>query len=293
MAVEQSRIDFNRNLIGFSTTRLLNRPRFDFAREDIEPFLSGVREVILIPYAMGDHMDAVVETMGVDLKSLGIKSVRSTHQFPGEEDMLIEEAEVVFMLGGNSGRLVANLYALENDDGSRVDKHPNASRKSLVEPLRERGAQGLKIIGSSAGLNVMCQDIRTTNDMQSAVRITAEGEHLLKIDGLGLLPPYLSINPHFQDRATYTEEERRAILAIKPDMDTIVNHQGESREDRLIQILEMDHERVILALREGAYIVVKGTKGEVKGETGGVIFEYGKGPQPVQSGYRLNYLLRR
>lgn len=197
------------------------------------------------------------------------------------------------MTGGNTGRMVANLHALRNPDGSMVDKRSNAAQQPLKNVLRNKTADGIPIIGVSAGLNVMCADVRTTNDMQAAVQIRKDGSLVLRIDALGLLPPHLSTNPHYQDPIEVTDEERREILEIAPGLDTFFDPQRETLHKRFEEVLEMDRERVILTLRPGAYIKVEGMQTEMRGTTGGVIFRHQKEPHQVQSGDRLDHLLLR
>lgn len=286
----QRRIDSNRNLFGISNTLVRGCSPLTHVKEDLERILTGVHELVYIPYAYG-NMDKIIDMLTPAFLSMGVKTIRSPHQYPTCETEVILDAEAIFIGGGNTGRLVANLWALKNADASLVDQRPNSSKNPLVNSIRRQASQGTAIIGSSAGLNVMCADIRATNDMQAAVQKMVDGSHVLRIDGLGLLPGNLSINPHFQDSVVVTDEEREKILAINPKLRVLTDHQGESRTERLTQLLEMDNQRVVLALREGSYITVNGTKMEMRGKTGGIIFEYGKEPKPVGNGDNLNQLL--
>lgn len=286
----QPRIDANRNLIGISNTFVKDLPPLAHAKEDLERAFLNIRELVYVPYAYGD-MDKVVNILTPTFMEMGVKTVKSPHMYPHHEAEVIQDADVIFIGGGNTGRLVANLWALRNHDGSYVDQRPEASKSFLIDAIREKAAEGRAIIGSSAGFNVMCGDVRATNDMQAAVQRMADGIHVLRIDGLGLLPSNLSVNPHYQDKVVVTEDERNAILAVNPKLKILTDHQGESRAERLTQLLEMDNKRIALALREGSYIVVKGKEMEVKGKTGGLIFEYGKEPQIVENGDRLDRLL--
>ena len=98
--------------------------------------------------------------------------------FTAAEDARAElmEAEVLFVGGGNSFRLLRSLQRLR-----------------LIDPVRERvGAGSLSYMGSSAGTNHACPTIRTTNDMP-----------IVEPDGLRsfeLIP--FQINPHYQDPPT-------------------------------------------------------------------------------------------
>lgn len=286
----QQTIDAHRNLFGISNTLVRGLPPLTHVREDLGETLKGIQELVYVPYAYGD-MGKIIDMLTPAFQKMGVKTVISPHQYPNHEVEVILDAEAIFIGGGNTGRLVSNLWALRNPDGSLVDQRPDASENSIGESIRSKASSGIPIMGSSAGLNVMCGDIRATNDMQAAVQTMSNGSHVLRIDGLNLLPSNLSINPHFQDSVVVTDTEREAILAINPKLRILTDHQGETRTERLTQLQEMDHDRVILALREGSYFIVNGGIMEMRGKTGGIIFEYGKEPTAVNNGDRLDRLL--
>jgi dipeptidase E len=237
-------------------------------------------------------MDGIINRLRPEFQKIGIESVDSPHYHPNNEIQVIRNAEAIFIGGGNTGILVANLHALRNQNGVLLDDRINSSKNSLIDELRVKVADGIPVIGSSAGLNVMCKDVRTTNDMQPVVSELPDKGLYLRIDALGLLPQNLSINPHYLDQITVTEDERTAILAINPKLQPLVDHQGEPRIDRLSQILQMDRSRNVLALREGSFIRVQGPKMEIKGTTGGIIFQSGHNPLAVNNGDRLDFLLK-
>ncbi|MBK9599034.1 MAG: Type 1 glutamine amidotransferase-like domain-containing protein [Flavobacteriales bacterium] len=79
---------------------------------------------------------------------------------------------------------------------------------------------GLPFAGWSAGSNVACPTIMTTNDMPITEVPTMRG--------LGLVP--FQINPH------YTEA-------------TIPGHGGESRDQRIAEYLELNQRSVVVGLR--------------------------------------------
>ena len=124
----------------------------------------------------------------------------------------LREAEAVAVSGGNTFRLLSLMQSL-----------------GLLEPLRERARAGMPYIGWSAGSNLACPTIRTTNDMPI---VWPED-----CDALGLIP--FQINPH------YTE-------LLPPE------HQGETRDDRLREFVRLNPGMPVLGLREGSALMVQG-----------------------------------
>lgn len=285
MAIENSR-----KIIGISNTYMRNRGWLEHVAGDIKETLTDVRKVIILPYALAD-MDWYLQKLGETFVGMGINSVDSPHHYLGSEHLVIEDAEAIYIGGGNTGRLVANLHSLRNFDGSMVDTRPEASQNSLVSAIRKRVGEGMPLLGASAGLNVMCADIRTTNDMHIAAQKLQGGVMVSRLDALGVLPPNISINPHYLEKIVVSEEDRQRAIEINQNLGKVIDHQGESRETRLKEVLEMDPRRTILALREGAYVVVNGRNMELKGQTGALIFEHQKTPLEIEAGKDLSYLL--
>jgi len=270
MPSPESKIEQNRRLIGMSNTFPPHGEALGHVRHILEPEVYG-KTIVVIPYAL--HPDQAMAELEAPFKKMGAKSVLSPHSYPGSEAQVIRDnADAVYISGGNTGRLVANLHSLTHADGTRVDRGPSAAREPLVPTLYQLASEGITIMGSSAGINVMCADVRTTNDMQSAVQILEGGQRVLRIDGLGLLPTHLSINPHYIDKIE-------------------LNYMGESRRERLEQILEADPQRIILALREGAFITIRGMEAALGGDTGGLVFRANQEPLPLFRGDDLSFLL--
>ena len=156
----------------------------------------------------------------------------------------VGKAEGIFIGGGNTFRLLSELQ-----------------ERGLVSPIRDRVVAGMPYLGTSAGSNMACPTIKTTNDMPIVEPAS--------FSALGLIP--FQINPHYQD----------------PDPDS--THQGETREQRLTEYLE-ENETPVIAIREGGMIVVSGQETRLEGAPGGVLFRQGRRPSEILPGRRIDGL---
>lgn len=289
--IELNQICLNRRILGISNTYLWGKPWLSHAEKDIVAMLENSMNLVLIPYALHD-MDQYAAKLRETFRRMGIRDILSVHDRPGQEISTLEKAEAIYIAGGNTTRLLANLHALRHYDDSMVDSRSNAARHALIEIIRHKVAEGTPIIGSSAGINVLCADIRTTNDMHIALQKLENGQFISRMDALGLFPPWLNINPHFLEKIDLDLHERTALPeTVKRKVCAIIDHQGESRTERLVQLLEMDPTRKILALREGAYIRVRGMRMRLKGSTGAVLLQHGRHPTELRAEEDLSYLL--
>src|SRR5262245_49958666 len=113
--------------------------------EQMRSFFGPVRQLLFVPYALADH-DGYV-------RGLTERGIDACYELPGlhraaDPVPAVGEAEAIFVGGGNTFRLLATLYRL-----------------GLLEPIRARVRAGLPYLGVSAGTNVACPTIKTTNDM--------------------------------------------------------------------------------------------------------------------------------
>jgi dipeptidase E len=203
------------------------------------------RQVLFVPYAVHDR-DGYAAKVRARFAEMGFGLV-SVHHAPEGPVRAVESAEAVFIGGGNTFRLLEALW------GQR-----------LIEPIRNRVIAGMPYIGSSAGSNVACPSIRTTNDMPIVQPPSFEA--------LGLVP--FNINPHYQD---------------PPAAST---HMGETREARIREFHE-ENTPPVVGLREGAWLRVEETSVWLEGSTGARIFRRGAEPTELVSGSRLDFLLSR
>ncbi len=135
--------------------------------------------------------------------------------------------------------------------------------ENLVETIRARVRQGMRYIGASAGTNVATVSIRTTNDMPIVYPPT--------FDALGLVP--FNINPHYLDA------------------DPRSTHQGETREQRIMEFHE-ENDYPVVGLREGTMLRVEGHSVQLKGLYAARIFRKGQTPTEFSPGSRLDFLLK-
>ena len=189
--------------------------------------------VTFVPYALADW-DDYAERVTDALGAFDIEVV-SAHR-SSAPDQAILEAKVLMMGGGNTFRLLDSLYAL-----------------NVIEKLRQRVCEGAtRYVGSSAGTNVACPTIRTTNDMPIC--------HPPSFAALGLVP--FQINLHFIDA------------------DPASTFMGETREERIEEFLE-ENDCAVLGLYEGSWLRVSDGTAEVTGRarlfqrSGSDVFDHG------------------
>lgn len=173
--------------------------------------------VTFIPFALAEWDDyaaraeAAFASFDVDLVS--------AHQ-ANDPTRAILEAEVVMMGGGNTFRLLDTLAGL-----------------GVIEGLGERVRSGAtRYLGSSAGTNVACPTIRTTNDMPICQPPS--------LDALGVLP--------FQVNLHYVDADPASVFM------------GETREERIWEFLE-ENPCPVLALYEGSWLQVSNGTATVTG----------------------------
>jgi dipeptidase E len=187
------------------------RRMFDHAAEAFADVADG-STVTFIPYALAAWDDyayraeAAFAAFGVDMIS-----AHRAH----DPARAILDADVVMMGGGNTFRLLDTLAGL-----------------GVIGGLGERVRAGdTRYLGASAGTNVACPTIRTTNDMPICQPAS--------FDALGLIP--FQINLHYVD----------------PDPSSVF--MGETRDERISEFLE-ENPCPVLALYEGSWLqVTKGT----------------------------------
>jgi dipeptidase E len=157
----------------------------------------------------------------------------------------IEEADFIIVGGGNTWQLVRMM----NDQG-------------LFPLIRKQVLKGTPFIGWSAGSNIACPTLRTTNDMPI---IDPKG-----FDCLNLVP--FQINPHFLDK--------------NPE-----GHGGETREQRIEEFLEINSGITVVGLREGTMLLREENRLSLIGSRNVRIFKKGTIPVELCEKDDLSFLL--
>jgi dipeptidase E len=218
----------NQRVLLLSTSKVYGSGYLDYAEAEIREFLAAAQRVLFVPYALYDR-DAYTYLARERFNAMGygLESVHETVD-PGQA---VREAEVVFIGGGNTFRLLKALY----DFG-------------LLPAIRERVSRGMPYIGSSAGSNVACPTIKTTKDMPIVQPPS--------FDALGLVP--FQISPHYQDpdpNSTHMGEtqEERIVQFLEENSIPVVG----LREGALIRF---EHGDFLLKGLSGARIFRRGSE---------------------------------
>ena len=203
----------------------------------------SVATVLFVPYAVHDR-DGYAAKVRARFEAMGL-ALDSVHDRARDPVGAVENAQAMFIGGGNTFRLIDALW-----------------RTGLIEPIRRRVRAGMPYIGSSAGSNVACPSIKTTNDMP-----VVEPPSLAALD----LVPF-NINPHYQDPIPGS------------------THMGETREQRIAEFHE-ENDPPVVGLREGAWLVVNDATATLQGSTGARLFRRGEPPTEYPCGSRLDFLM--
>lgn len=231
-----------KRLLLVSTSRTYGTGYLEHCQEQVEEHFQGIERVLFVPFALADH-DAYAATARGRFEEMGF-GLDSLHEAK-DARRAAEEAEGIFIGGGNTFRLLKTLYDL-----------------GLVEIIRRRAEGGMPYMGTSAGTNVACVSIKTTNDMPIVYPPT--------FDALGLVP--FNVNPHYLD----------------PDPGS--KHMGETRETRIREFHE-ENDPPVVGLREGAMLRLAGEALILVGKPGGRLFRKGEEAQELAEGSGLSYLL--
>jgi dipeptidase E len=181
-------------------------------RAAISAIAAGAREALFVPYARLSQWDEYRTLVADALEPIGIR-VASVHRSRNAVEA-ISNAKMILVGGGNTFHLLHQCR-----------------KRGLLGPIARRVRAGIPYVGWSAGSNLACPTIRTTNDMP----IVDPGG----LEALGLVD--FQLNPHY-------------VNFVQP------NFRGETRDQRLAEFTTCNPRMPVLGLPEGDYVRVSGSR---------------------------------
>jgi dipeptidase E len=198
---------------------------------EIRAYAGGIDRALFVPFAAvrlpwEEFGRRVAEASGFSLQLA---------QHPSD----IENAELIIVGGGNTFQLLKQCR-----------------ERGVLQAIRSRVSQGkARYLGWSAGANLACPTIKTTNDMP----IVDPGS----LEALGLIP--FQINPHY--------------VSV-----SLPGHHGETRDERLEEFAHANPDLPVVGLPEGDWIRVAGESIELRGPHRAMWFEGARAPTPIGAG---------
>lgn len=217
----------------------------DHPKQQIKDFLGKTQvSALFIPYAG--------VTISFDNYEMRVKNrfneighdIASIHHFT-DPVKAVESSEAIVIGGGNTFQLLKLIQDY-----------------NLIEPIRNKVFSGTPFIGWSAGANIACPTISTTNDMPIVQPESFEA--------LNLIP--FQINPHYLD--------------ANPR-----GHAGENREMRIEEYIEVNRDAHVIGLREGTMFLIEMDKIKLIGRKNARVFKYGQNPIELKPGVHCQFLI--
>ncbi len=232
-------------LLLISNSTMAGEAFLEYPKDEIGKFL-GEKPItaVFIPYAavtfsFDEYCDKVEERF-----TEAGHHIKGIHTF-SDPTKAIEDAEAIVVGGGNTWRLVRMLHD-----------------KKLMNPIREKVYNGTPYVGWSAGANIACPTLRTTNDMPIIDPKC--------FDCIGLVP--FQINPHYLDAVNQ-------------------GHAGETRDQRIAEFNELNPKIYVVGLREGTMLKLDDHKLDLIGSQKCKVFKNAQEPVEYSQGDDLSFLM--
>lgn len=213
--------------------------------DQIKTFLGSTRvKALFVPYAgVTISFDEYTTRVRERFQEIG-HDIISVHRVD-DPVLAVQQAEAIVVGGGNTFHLIKLMQ-----------------EQGLIDAIREKVLAGTPYIGWSAGSNMACPSIRTTNDMPIVEPVSFQA--------LNLVP--FQINPHYLD--------------ANPE-----GHAGETREMRIEEFLEANPGIFVVGLREGTMFLVEKESMQLLGPRPARIFKKDYNPQEFEPGADFSFLL--
>lgn len=219
-------------------------PYLHYSLPYIKRFLkNSFDNAIFIPFAgVTISYDEYAKRVSNVFASLNCK-INSIHK-TRDYKKAIESSNLIIVGGGNTFQLIKLLQ--DND---------------LIHLIQQKVKGNTPYIGWSAGANVVCPTICTTNDMP-----IVQPESFV---ALNLIP--FQINPHYTDKH-------------------IPGHRGETRYARIKEYIELNADQYVVGLREGTLLEITDSNITLYGNKEARIFKKGSESYEVNSSADLSFL---
>lgn len=216
-------------------------------REILSRFITtnNIKSCLFVPYAgVTVTWDDYTSRVRAVFSQWGC-AVQSVHEV-NDPVLSVSKAECIVVGGGNTFRLVQMMQ-----------------ETGIMAAIREKAMAETPFIGWSAGSNVACPTLCTTNDMPVIQPAS--------FNTLNLLP--FQINPHYLD--------------ANPE-----GHGGETREQRINEFQALKPEVVVVGLREATALFLDGDKLNLLGNRPMRLFVAGKDPVECLPGDDISFLMK-
>jgi dipeptidase E len=216
---------------------------FHLMKENFE----GCKKVIFIPYASRDYdeyTNSVKEMFShLEFEIIGIHELDN----PLVE---LEKMEGIYVGGGNTFSLVQKLH-----------------EKEILEIIRRKVLDnGIPYAGVSAGANVACPTMQTTNDMPIDL--------VPSFETFGIVP--FQINPHYHPGGIWWKENNE-----------LREHFGETRKRR-IEEFHNYNDTPVIGLYEGSFLICDDDGIELQGNKAAIIIK-GAEIETISPNKKMNY----
>lgn len=229
----------SKQLLLFSNSRSADGSYLTHALAPLRALAGDRRKALFVPFAgVTTTWDDYTANVAQGLAPLGLE-LTGAHTVDADA---ADRFELIVVGGGNTFQLVAECR-----------------RRGWLAAIAQRVHAGTPYTGWSAGANLACPTLRTTNDMP----IVDPGG----FDALGLID--FQINPHYTN----------ALPA---------GHQGESRNDRIGEFLTANPGVTVVGLPEGDWLAGDGVRMTLQGAHTGYVFRHGKAPAELRVGMAVD-----
>ena len=247
-----------RNLLLISNSTMRGEAYLGWCKDMIADFCKrhNVKKVLFVPYA------------GVSLAEGGL--TKSYDAYEAKVAKVYAEFGVKLTSVHHKALPINAVYdtdCVAVGGGNTFHLVRQLQRTGLMQAIRQRAFDGMPYMGWSAGSNVAGPTLCTTNDMPIVQPASFKC--------LNLVP--FQINPHYLDP--------------HPEIDKMIKHGGETRQDRINEYLAVNQDMTVVGLREASALWVTDGKMLLKGGKKMIVMRYGKESVEIDPNSDVTFLL--